>query len=157
MRRSTVRIVSALIPLLAILLLALPAQAVIWCKTDPIVKLNGTQVQILVSMPEEYVPLVNGPTSVTVATPLSVTRQLIYTDAGFNGYGEAVSFTDLRGNVKNNTFATYIRVQVPIDRTGLASGEVVPVQVEVIPDNAKPVVVSGTSDSTQVYLAITGR
>lgn len=146
-----------LVQLLAVLALALPAQAVRWCKTDPIVQLNGTSVQVLVSVPEEYAPLVNGPIRVEVRTPLAVARELVFTDSGFNGYGEDVSFTNLKGDVKNNTFPTEIQVQVPVDRSHLGKNTKVPVQVEVYPDNAALAVAQGTSDGTTVKLSVTGR
>ena len=157
MRRIRLRAVSALIGLLAVLPLALPVQAVLWCKTDPVVRLNGTQVHILVALPEEYVPYVTGPTEVEIKTPKGVVRELLFTDPGFNGHGEVVHFNDLRGTVRSKTFPTEIRVKVPIDKGLLGSGVTVPVQVEVIPDNALPVVVLGTSDLTMVKTTITGR
>jgi hypothetical protein len=33
-----------------------------WCRMDPDVLLEGTFVRVDVAVPEEYVPLVNGPT-----------------------------------------------------------------------------------------------
>ncbi len=156
------RVAAVLIPCLAILALILPVHAAVkWCKSDPIVGLDGTQVQILVAIPEDYQPLVNGPIAVEVGTPKSVARELILTDSGFNGHGEVVRFTDLFSLSSiiriNNTFTTRIWVHVPIDRSSLADTEVVPVEVTIIPDNAPPVVVSGTSNGTSVQLSIRGR
>ena len=154
--------VTLLIPCLAIITLILPADAAVkWCKSDPIVRLNGTQVQILVAIPEEYQALVNGPVAVEVSTPRSVERELIFTDAGFNGFGEVVQFTDmfsLFGIVRiNKTFTTRIQVQVPIERSSLAETDVIPVEVTVIPDNASAVIVYGTTEGTTVELPIKGR
>lgn len=154
--------VTVLIPCLAILALIVPADAAVkWCKSDPIVALDGTHVQILVAIPEDYQSLVNGPIAVEVGTPSSVERELILTDAGFNGYGEVVHFTDLFSLSSiiqiNNTFTTRIRVQVPIDRSSLAETDVIPTEVTIIPDNAPAVVVSGTTDRTTAQLSIKGR
>lgn len=155
MRRLTIPVLALL---LALLILTLPARAEVeWCKKDPIVRLNGTQVQILVAVPSQYEALVNGPVQVEVKTPKGVVRELVFTDEGFNGHGEVVTFSDLKGAVKNKTFTTEIRVRVPLDGSRLTAGEVVPVQVEVIPDNAPSIVARGTSNLTQVKLSITGR
>lgn len=162
---------SALIPLVALLAIAFPADAAIkWCKADPVVRLNGTTVQVLLALPDKYVitdaeradniPDVNyiaGPARVLIATPKGVKRVLVSKDAGFNGYGEIVTFSDNRSTVTNKQFPTNVRVQVPIDKSKLAEGEVVPMQVTVIPDNAATVVRTGTSDLTTVNLTIIGR
>lgn len=151
--------ISILVPLLAVLCLVLPAQAALkWCKGDPIVKLNGAQVQILVDIPEEYLTLVNGPIDFNISTPKSVARQLIFTDSGFNGYGEIVRFTDSSSFVQiNSSFTAEIRVRVPVDESRLGVAEVVPVKVTIIPDNAQTVVVVGTSKDTTAKLLIKGR
>ncbi len=151
-------LVSTLFPLLAILALALPVRAeLIWCKQDPVVRLDGTTVQIWVAVPAQYQVTVNGPVEVEVGTPRGVARELVSTDDGFNGHGEVVSFSDLKVGVKNRVFPTEIRVKVPVDRSQLATGEIVPVQVEVIPENADHVTVRGTSDITRVVLLVAGQ
>jgi hypothetical protein len=82
--------------LLALLVLAMPALAGrAWCAKDPIVSLNGTQVQMWVAIPEEYVQYVSGPIKMTISTPASVDREVIFLDEGFNGYGEEVRWADL--------------------------------------------------------------
>lgn len=155
MRRLSLRVVSALIPLWAILTIALPAQAVIWCKTDPVVSLNGRLVDIQVDIPLEYVTLVDGPTLIDVQTPKSVVRKLVFNGPGFNGHGETVAFANRSGSLKNGQFPTTVQVRVPIDESKLAAGEVVPVQVTVATDGAILMVVQGTSDLTSVQLRIT--
>lgn len=156
MRRFRAGTLSTLIPLLALLVLALPAHAVLWCKTDPIVSLNGTQVQILVAIPAEYVPYANGPTDVTVGTPRGVDRQLLFTDPGFNGYGESVSFTDISGDLKTTTFPVLIPISVPMDESTVNPSKV-PMQVTVIPSNAAPIVKSGYASGLTVKLGVTGQ
>ncbi|MDP9380986.1 MAG: hypothetical protein M3Q29_12725 [Chloroflexota bacterium] len=149
---------TTLIPLLALVFLTLPTRAeLIWCKTDPVVTLNGTVVDIQVDIPLDYVLLVNGPTSIEIQTPKSVARELILSGPGFNGYGEEVFFTDGGGVVKDNQIPTTITVQVPIDESQLSADEVVPVRVTVIPENALPVVAEGTSELTKVQLSVTGQ
>ena len=158
MGRSRGRSVMVLLPVLMLLVLALPAQAVMrWCKTDPVVTLNGTPVDIQVDVPLEYVALVNGPVRVEVLTPKPVARQLILSGPGFNLHGEQVVFLNRTGTVVDKRFPTTVRVRVPIDKTRLRAGEVVPVQVTVLPSNAPlPVIVQGTSDLTKVELTVRG-
>lgn len=149
---------SALVLLIPLLLLALPAHAEVeWCKSDPVIRLNGTLVQIWVAIPAEYQALVDGPVEFEIRTPKGVVRELVSTDDGFNGYGEVVRFGDLKGVVENGTFPTEVRVRVPIDWSQLESDKPIPVQVEVIPENAGAVVVRGTSDLTRVTLPVSGR
>ncbi len=154
MYRPLSKLLFALAPLLAVLGLALPAQAALWCKTDPIVRLGGTQVQILVSIPQEYTSRVSGPVEVEVNTPRSVKRELLSTDPGFGGYGESVTFGDLTLPVRGKTFPTAINVRVPV---GGIAAERVPVQVEVLPENGDPVVAVGTGALTSVELPVTGQ
>src|ERR687894_340138 len=99
MRRS-----AGLILLLAMFALVTPAQAgLVWCKGDPIVKLNGTLLDISIGIPAEYVLLVNGPVEYEIQTPPEVARQLILADVGY-GYGVKVKFTDWAGAVKAKVF-----------------------------------------------------
>lgn len=146
-------LVSTLIPLLAVLAMALPAEAgLTWCKSDPIVLLDGTQLQVLVGVPAEYVPYVNGPVSVRIKTPKSVTEQLLFADLGYNGYGEAVTFGDLKATTYETTFDTNIQVSVPF-----ASGvnaESVQLEVTAIPSNALSVVKYGNASGTTVGLKL---
>ncbi len=55
-----------------------------WCKSDPVVSLNGTLVDITVGIPLEYEPLVTGPVRIEVQTPESVERELVLSGPGFN-------------------------------------------------------------------------
>jgi len=108
--------------LLALLLLIVPAVAgKMWCQRDPIVRLNGRDVQILIAVPQDYAALVNGAVQVQVETPAGVSRELIYTDQGFNGYGEEVRFK--RSNTghiyADGSFDVRIRVGLPIDHKAL--------------------------------------
>ena len=151
------RLVTALLlQVLVLALLVAPAQAgVKWCDDDPIVRLNGTLVQILVAVPEEYVPLVNGKVSVEIQTPKGTKREVVYTEDGFNGYGETVSFSDLKGARSSwGKIPVQVIVRVPVNRSTLADGEDVPVRVRVIEQGEKAVVRYGTSDLTTSKLSV---
>ena len=154
------RILSALMPLLAVLVMAAPSAALVkWCKGDPIVELNGTQLQVFTAVPEEYVHLVNGPINIKFKTPKGVSRELIYTDTGFNGHGETVKFTDLtKGSVLNGSFTTQVDVIVPIDGVKLREmgANKVPVQLEIIPENGELMLAYGDAATTKMELQITG-
>jgi hypothetical protein len=151
------RRLAVFIPLFAMLAFAAPAQAgTVWCRVDPIVMLNGTVVDISIGIPLEYVPMVNGPVQYEIQTPLLVTRQVILTDVGY-GHGAEVVFTDGAGAVKHSSFPVRIDVSIPIDKSQLAPDEVVPVELTVLPANADPVTVNGTSDLTRMRLSIQGQ
>jgi hypothetical protein len=119
--------------------------------------LHGRLVDIQVDIPLEYVPLVNGPTSFEIQRPKSIESAVLVSDLGYMGHGSKVHFTDGAGVMKENQFPTKIQVKVPIDKSRLADGEVVPTKVTVITDNAGPVVVEGTSDLTSARITITAR
>ncbi len=149
---------SALVALLSALVLSLPARAeLVWCETDPIVSLNGTVVQILVAIPQDYLPLVNGPTAVTIRAPGNVAGALVFTDAGFNGYGEVVAWGTSGSINASKEFPVEIDVSVPVDASRLAAGTVVPVAVTILPDNAALLHASGTSIDTEVKFTVAGR
>jgi hypothetical protein len=122
------RLVSALLALLIALAGALPAQAgeLGWCEADPLLRLGGNEVRVLVAIPERYLPLVIGPTVVTVGTRAGVTREVLATDAGFAGHGEVVVWRDLEAPLLASLLVT-----VPIDAAQLAPEEAVPVRVTV--------------------------
>jgi hypothetical protein len=151
-------VISTLLPILAMLALATPADAGwIWCKTDPVVRLNGTLVDILIAIPLDSVPAVNGPTQFEIQTPRGVERELILNDLGYNGHGSEVVFTDGPGVVLNQEFPTTIRVHVPIDETKLGPNETVPLEVTVTPINGEQLVVLGDAELTTVRTTILGQ
>lgn len=155
MRRITI---SALLAMLLIVIAIAPAGAwgVTWCRVDPVVRLNGTEVSILVAVPEEYKQYVNGPIDVVIRTPAEVTRELIMTDAGFNGHGETVAFRDTDGTVNSiGRFDIVVRVRVPIDYAAMGSDEDVPVEVTINPGfNLPATVVYGTNIRTVTTVEI---
>lgn len=151
------RLTALFLSLLVLTALAAPVQASVkWCSTkDPIVRLNGTQVQILVAVPEKYEALVNGAIDFEIQTPASTQRELLLTDEGFNKHGETVTWTDLAyAATDTSVVPTRIIVRIPVDRSGLRQGEKVQVQLTVIEDGRDPVVTYGTTENTTVGLAV---
>lgn len=150
MRRQLVW--STIVPLLALLVLALPAGAALkLCKSDPIVALNGQRVQVLVGIPEEYEKLVDNPTRVEIKTPQQVTRELLFLDAGFNGWGEDFSFSDIGDGYHTATgYKIWTKVTVPIK-----TSDIVPIQVEVIGADGTVQTFHGDHKGTEFYVEIT--
>jgi hypothetical protein len=124
-----------LMTLMLLVALAAPAAAGsrVWCARDPDVLLERSLVKVLVSVPEEYLPLVNGPTWLRFNIPSGVDRQLVATDAGFNNLGYTVTFsTSYEPNKWVSKFSVNLTVKVPI-----RDGTKVPLQVIVtLPDGA---------------------
>src|SRR5215218_8046138 len=61
-----------------------------WCRSDPIVSLNGVELQLWVAIPLEEQANVAGPISITFMAPRSTNMELVYTDSGFKNYGESI-------------------------------------------------------------------
>jgi hypothetical protein len=122
-------VTAVVLGLLALLVFAVPANAgVSWCRADPIVELNGKRVQIWVAVPEHFVDKVTGPIEVQIYVPSSVSREVVLLDAGFNGYGETVTFTNSGALLPGGSFYMTIVVKVPT----AGYWHRIPVQVEVV-------------------------
>ena len=159
MTRSTAlrRTAALLLGLLAVLMMAAPASAGrTWCARDPIVRIQGTELQILVAVPEEYAPFVNGPVHVAIHTPSWASPELLFVDAGFNGHGETVIFSNLPGNPAYNPSRTQINIDVvvPFAYDQLPRNTQVPVQVTLIPAKGKTKVVNGNVRGTSVGMVL---
>jgi hypothetical protein len=133
----------------AALLLAVPALAGrTWCRSDPVVLLDGAPLQVEILVPAEYVSAVDGSVEVTIATPAGVERETIFTDAGFNGLGEVVVYQDSDAEVAaDSSFPVQVTVVVPVDRSQLRRlglSPRVPVQVIVTANGALTYSAAGT-------------
>lgn len=154
-------VMSVLLSILATLIVAQPAGATLWCKADPVVRLNGRLVDITIAIPVEYVPLVNGPVDYEIQTPNGTTRQVVVSDPVGFGKGTVIRFTNGGGAVKQGVFSTTVRVIVPIDQSKLGPGQTVATELTVLSrdDNGVAlaiVVTTGTSTMTTATLEITG-
>jgi len=170
MRRFTV---AAMVGLIAVLTLALPASATRgWCARDPIVTIGGTTVQIWVAIPDGFEPFVEDAVEVKVKAPKNLARRLIYTDEGFNGHGEKVSWGDVNDENPNDGIAPIeIEVKVKFDisdmekafgkdrlKTELNENGEVPIQVTVnvgkITQEYDTIVEYGSNNKTRVQVSI---
>jgi hypothetical protein len=146
-----------LIGLLAMMVFAAPASAGrTWCARDPIVRIQGTELQILVAVPEELAPYVNGPVQVDIQTPDWATPELLFVDAGFNGHGEVVTFSSYPGTPSFDPTKTQVNVDVsvPIAYDQLPRNTLVPVQVILVPANGKAKTTGGNARGTSVGLTL---
>jgi hypothetical protein len=127
---------AGLFPVFALLILVAPvASGLQWCPKDPIVSLNGQAVQIWVAIPEGYQPVVTGAIDVVVASPAGVEREVLFTDEGFNGYGETVEFVDA-GTFQGDAMPVSVDVNVPYDASQLSDGNL-PVRLTIVlPDDS---------------------
>ena len=152
------RLLVTLIALLALVSHPSPAVAALWCKSDPVVSLNGTVVDVTVEIPLEYLHLVNGKVRYTIRTDPSIHRLLIVNDLGYNGYGVVTRFTNLVGGVDGKRFLTRFSAVVPIDKSRLPAGvTTVPARLTVFPSNGLPKTVQRTTDGVAMTLWITGQ
>ena len=150
--------------LLATLAVAMPASPAragwSWCRSDPVVTIGGTTVDISVAIPEEYLPAAvgaDGSMRFEIRTPKGVKRHVVLSDLGYNLQRAEIAFADGGGSVTDGLIPTRVAVQVPMDESLLAPGEVVPVELTVVPVNGAPVVVQGTSERTVVDLTLLGQ
>ncbi len=123
--------VAGLISIFALYLIMSPTLAGLqWCPRDPIVSLNGHEVQIWVSIPEEYQAAVTGPVEVLVAVPKGVHSEVVFTDEGFNGHGETVEFRE-RGKIRSGMMKVDVKVRVPYDQS-LVEGGNLPIRLQIV-------------------------
>lgn len=95
-----------------------------WCRTDPIIKVNGQLAHIYVSGPVNAPLLVTGPTEVVVSTPVGADAEHIASDNGF-GQGYVVTFVESKKlRATDEGVELNIAVLVP------ATDDTMPVKVE---------------------------
>jgi hypothetical protein len=112
-----------------------------WCRADPIVEINGKEVQVWVAIPANMQNAVNGPIQVRFERPWNAKAKVLYRDSGFNGYGERVTFFDGPSANPDGSMNLQVFVTVPVDASKLPSGVwEVPVQLEIITNRGTTVV-----------------
>ena len=122
--------------------------AMAWCRKDPDVYLEGTFVRVDVAVPEQYVPLVCGPTSLWFNLPSQVDRQFAWADEGFNNLGYKVGFsTAYQPNKPCAKFSVNLTIKVPIK-----NGTKVPIWCSARPDKGTYVERTGNDAKTGTSL-----
>ena len=162
-----------LLGIFAVMILALPASAGRrWCAVDPIVMIDGVPVQIWVAVPDEYQAYVNDAIEVKIKSPKHLKRELIFTDAGFNGHGENVSWGDLKDEIEGDgLIPVAVEVKVTFDKkrmeedfgkeeleAELGKGMEIPLQVTVnigdVTDSFETHVMYGNHKKTRFQVAV---
>jgi hypothetical protein len=150
MRRFALIALAALLPLGFV---AAPVSAGKgWCRSDPIVALNGVNLQFWIAIPLENQSDVVGPISITFLAPRSTKLALVSTDPGFNGYSESIQLAGNGGNIAaDGSFNVKVMVSVP-----LRGNQIVPLQVQIIPDAGGSVYVEGDATGVSMTLTLLG-
>ena len=131
-RPRGVRLPSALLAaLLAVTVLVQGTDAQrAWCKTDPIVVIDGATADVFVSAPlgsmVQALLTVTGPNQIVVTVPQGVNAWLLLTDVGF-GRGNVLTFAQ-SSDLHETAGGIEVRVQVFVPATGSF-----PVRVEFAP------------------------
>ena len=98
-----------------------------WCRTDPVVVIDGQIADIFVSARFDDLTKVTGPTEIVVATPVGIDGQLAIATIGF-GYGEKVTFQESPSlQVTTEGIELRIKFRVP------ARSDAMPIRVEFAP------------------------
>jgi hypothetical protein len=141
--RGNRRLVTFALIALALLVATAPAQAGRkWCQRDPVLSVNGTLVNVFVSVYDDQQIHVTGPVAVTVGVPPGTITELVSVDEGFNGFGETVTIvSNPRLKVTSRGIQTQIQVAVPADIS-------MPVLVTVAPESGKAVTQTGRTNTT---------
>src|SRR3954454_10051544 len=85
-------VVSLALGILTLLTVASPAMAGrLWCHRDPVIKVDGQVVDILISSYTDMQTSANGPVQIVVTVPVGSTASVYATDHS-RGYGGGLSF-----------------------------------------------------------------
>ena len=100
----------------------------IWCKTDPVVQIDGQTVHLYLSSYLAMHEAATGPARIEVTVPTGVEAVLRATDPGFGGQGYDVRFAESAA-LKNAPHHLQIRVRAYAP----AGDDSLPVVVDVVP------------------------
>lgn len=115
-----------------------------WCKTDPVITINGEIGDVLAAAPVDAPLLVTGPNKVVITVPAGVNAQFIASDLGF-GRGWTVTIaTSSALKVNKSGVQMEIKLYVP------ATDSTMPVRLEFAPrvlGLLSPAYAQGTANS----------
>jgi hypothetical protein len=98
-----------------------------WCRTDPVVAIDGDLADVFVSGPLEAPTLVTGPNQIVITVPEGVHAKLVASTLGF-GFGEVVTFEESR-RLRATARGIELKVAVYVP----ATDDAMPVLVEFAP------------------------
>lgn len=112
-RRTALRFVcGAALAAVAAGRLAAPAGAArTWCKTDPVVKIDGKVADIWLGSYSDLHAAATGPAEIQIGVPVGVPAELLATDPGFGQLGYVVSFYE-DANLKKDKSKVQVRIAV---------------------------------------------
>jgi hypothetical protein len=112
-----------------------------WCQHDPIFNIAGTTTPVYIAVYEDLQAHVTGPIAVTLSVPAGTAVEVTYVDAGFNGFGEAITVvSDPQLKVTSRGIPVRFKVTVP-------SHKIMPVLVTVAPGSGRAISVSGKTNT----------
>lgn len=128
------------------------------CKTDPIVTLNDSVVQVYVAVQPQHVEYVNGPINVKFTIPDGVAHEVIFVDEGFNGHGETVSFVvsdkeEEHRIAADGTMKTAIEVSLALMK-GAGAPKKIPMQVTVVTEDKSKLIDEGWNNRIRVKVDV---
>lgn len=125
--RSRLLVVLTLVALTFIVLAPSASAARAWCRTDPVVVLDGTLADVFVSGPLLAPLKVTGPTKLIITVPEGVKTQMILTDLGFlRGY-------DFKFKQSSDLQKTDAGIEVKIEVYVPSRDKNMPIKVEFAP------------------------
>jgi hypothetical protein len=113
-----------------------------WCRSDPVVMIDGKVAHVWVSSTNAMRDAATGPIRVVITVPVGVSTRLLATDRGF-GYGYEVTFQE------SEQLGTKNGPRVQVDVYAPATDSSLPVVVDFIPRNSDlaPASASGTANA----------
>ena len=139
----SVRWALAVVAVLTALSASNAAAGVGWCRTDPVIMVDGVAADVFVSAPADAPLKVTGPTQIVVTTPRDAHAVLILSTPGF-GRGEVVRF-EQSPSLKLGADGIDLRIEVFVP----ATDDALPVLVEFAPrilGILAPVAAEGTAN-----------
>ncbi len=122
-------------PLLGLVLFVLAASGAgatyEWCKSDPILRIDGQTADVVLSSHLAMRSAATGPARLVVTVPTGVAAELVATDRGFGGHGYDVRFAE--SPALRNAAGT---LQVRVEAYAPASDDALPLRVEFAPRGA---------------------
>ncbi len=116
-----------------------------WCRVDPVIIVNGTTYNVIISSPASILDSATAATDVVVTVPAGADYALVATDNGF-GFGETVTFVESSSrSLRSGAGAIGITVKVP-------STTRLPVAVDVLTESAA---VASTVGQTNQRVSLT--
>jgi hypothetical protein len=118
-----------------------------WCRTDPVVLLDGEVADIWVASTVEAFTAVTGPTRIVVTVPVGTSTTLVLSDLGF-GRGYDVSFAESAALARSAAaLPAWIAVFVPADAD-------LPVLVEFVPRIVGILAPASAEGSTNAWVTL---